>query len=112
MKMHAIIKTGGKQYSVKPGDVIRIEKLDREPGEEVELTEVLFVGGDEQKVGRPFVNGAKVTLVVTKQKKAPKVIIFKKKRRQGYRRFKTHRQPYTEVLVKNITFEGKAYAAN
>ena len=110
--MHAVIKTGGKQYSVKPGDVIRIEKLTREPGEEVELTEVLFVGGDDQKVGKPFVTGAKVTLLVTEQEKAPKVIIFKKKRRQGYRRFKTHRQPYTEVLVKNIMVDGKTYAAN
>lgn len=101
--MYAIIRTGGKQYKVQAGDVLKIEKLENTLGSELELTDVLMIGGDTPVVGQPFVKNAKVTLVVTKQEKDRKVIIFKKKRRQGYRRFKTHRQHFTEVFVKAIT---------
>ena len=105
--MYAIIRTGGKQYRVQPGDVIRVEKLDQKLGSEFDLTDILMVGGEAPVVGQPTVKNAKVTVVVTKQTKDRKVIIFKKKRRQGYRRFKTHRQPFTELFVKAISLEGK-----
>jgi large subunit ribosomal protein L21 len=113
--MYAIVRTGGKQYRVEPGDVLRLEKLDAALGTELDLTEVLAIGGDSLIVGEPTVANAKVTVVVTNQRKAPKVIIFKKKRRQGYRRLTGHRQPYTEVFVKaissptgTVTADGKA----
>lgn len=105
--MYAVIRTGGKQYRVQPGDVIRVEKLDNALGTELKLTDVLLVGGDTTVIGQPTVKNAEVTVVVTKQTKDKKVIIFKKKRRQGYRRFKTHRQPFTELFVKAISLDGK-----
>ncbi|MCB0386789.1 MAG: 50S ribosomal protein L21, partial [Bdellovibrionales bacterium] len=103
MKMYAIIRSGGKQYKVKAGDTLRVEKLEKELGSEFDLDEVLVVSGDKTYVGEPTVQGAKVTVVVTRQTKAPKVIVFKKKRRQGYRRMRGHRQPFTELFVKSIT---------
>lgn len=109
--MYAIIRTGGKQYKVQPGDVLRVEKLDADLGTEVQLTEVLAIGGDKMIVGEPTVKDARVTVVVTNQKKAPRVIIFKKKRRQGYRRLTGHRQPYTEVFVKAISGPGGTVTA-
>ncbi len=109
--MYAIIRTGGKQYKVQAGDVIRVEKLENALGSEFESAEVLMVGGDTPVIGQPLVSGAKVTLVVTKQTKDRKVIIFKKKRRQGYRRFKTHRQPFTELFVKAIAHGGQVTKA-
>jgi large subunit ribosomal protein L21 len=99
--MYAIIKAGGKQYTVKPGDVLRLEKLEAELGAELKL-DVLLVGGDKTFVGEGM-DKAAVTVVVTNQQRGPKVIVFKKKRRQGYRRMGGHRQPYTEVFVKSIT---------
>jgi large subunit ribosomal protein L21 len=110
--MYAIVRTGGKQYKVQPGDIIRVEKLDSDLGSEIELTEVLLVGGETAQVGQPTVKNAKVTVVVTKQARDRKVIIFKKKRRQGYRRFKTHRQPFTELFVKSISVDGKTSQAD
>jgi len=106
--MYAVIRTGGKQYKVQPGDVIRVEKLENALGSEFNLTEVLMVGGESPVVGQPTVSNAHVTVVVTKQTRDRKVIIFKKKRRQGYRRFKTHRQPFTELFVKAISLNGQA----
>jgi large subunit ribosomal protein L21 len=100
--MYAIIKTGGKQYTVKPGDVVRVEKLEAELGSELNMKDVLMVGGDKTFVGENLGN-AVVTVVVTNQQRGPKVIIFKKKRRQGYRRTGGHRQPFTEIFVKSIT---------
>lgn len=104
--MYAIVRTGGKQYRVQPGDVIRVEKLDQDLGAEFDITDVLMVGGDVTAA-----KGSAVTVVVTRQTKDKKVIIFKKKRRQGYRRFKTHRQPYTELFVKAISAGGKVVKA-
>lgn len=101
--MYAIIRSGGKQYKVQPGDVLRLEKLEADLGTELDLTEVLAIGGDELIVGEPMIKNAKVTVVVTNQRKGPKIIIFKKKRRQGYRRLTGHRQLYTEVFVKAIS---------
>lgn len=101
--MYAVIRTGGKQYKVQAGDVVQVEKLDQKLGSEFEINEVLMVGGETTHVGQPLVKGAKVTVVVTKQAKTRKVLIFKKKRRQGYRRLKSHRQEFTELFVKAIT---------
>jgi large subunit ribosomal protein L21 len=101
--MYAIIRTGGKQYKVQPGDTLRVEKLEKELGSEFDLTEILVVGGDKTFVGQPLVKNAKVTVVVTRQAQHPKVIIFKKRRRQGYRRLRGHRQQFTEIFVKSIT---------
>ncbi|MBX3020421.1 MAG: 50S ribosomal protein L21 [Bdellovibrionales bacterium] len=109
--MYAIIKAGGKQYTVKAGDVLRVEKLEAELGAELNL-DVLMIGGDKTFAGD---NAAKanVTVVVTNQQRGPKVIIFKKKRRQGYRRTGGHRQPYTELFVKSITSpEGQTVKAD
>ncbi|MBK7959838.1 MAG: 50S ribosomal protein L21 [Bdellovibrionales bacterium] len=101
--MYAVIQTGGKQYTVKPGDVLHIEKLDKDLGAEFDISEVVMLGGESNLVGQPLIKNAKVTVVVTKQSKARKVIIFKKKRRKSFRKFKTHRQPFTEIFVKSIT---------
>ncbi|MFN7728822.1 MAG: 50S ribosomal protein L21 [Bdellovibrio sp.] len=109
--MYAIIRTGGKQYKVQAGDVIRVEKIENPLGTEFNLTDVLMVGGDSPVFGQPLVKNALVTVVVTKQTRHRKVIIFKKKRRQGYRRFKTHRQPFTELFVKAIALDGRSTKA-
>lgn len=111
--MYAIIKTGGKQYRVQPGDVLRVEKMECELGSELELTDVLMVGGDQTHIGSPNVKDAKVTVVVTDLQRGPKVIFFKKKRRQGYRRMGGHRQWYTELFIKSITTpDGKSTSSD
>ncbi len=100
--MYAVVRTGGKQYKVKAGDVLRVEKLEKKVGEEFDLAEVLFLSGQSSVFGSPLVKDAKVTVVVTQQSKAPKIIVFKRRRRQGYRRLNGHRQPFTELFVKAI----------
>ncbi len=110
-QVYAVIKSGGKQYSVHPGDVIRVEKLELEPGQSLESKEVLLVGGALSEIGKPLVANASVKLVVKAQDRAPKVIVFKKNRRKGLRRFKTHRQPFTELFVESITAAGKTFKA-
>ena len=100
--MYAVIRTGGKQYKVKAGDVVRVEKLEKNLGDEFDMNEVLIVSGETTQFGSPLVKDAKVTVVVTQQSKNPKIIIFKRRRRQGYRRLTGHRQPYTELFVKSI----------
>jgi len=109
--MYAVIRAGGKQYKVQAGDVLRLEKIEAELGSELQFTDVLMVGGDKTIIGSPIVKDAKVTVVVTRQTKSPKVIVFKKKRRQGYRKLQGHRQFYTEVFVKAITAEGQSSKA-
>jgi len=100
---YAIIRTGGKQYRVEPGEKLRVEKLNQKLGASFEITDVLLVGGQETHVGTPVVSGAKVGVVVTQHAKAPKIMVFKKKRRKGYRKLKGHRQPFTELFVSYIT---------
>ncbi len=110
--MYAVIKTGGKQYRVSLGDVIQVEKLNAELGSEVTIQDVLLIGGETPVIGSPLVANAKVAFVVTKQAKTRKMIVFKKKRRQSYRKFKTHRQPFTELFVTAIhTPDGKVAKA-
>ena len=100
--MYAIIKTGGKQYSVEEGKVITIEKLDVEAGAEVAFDEVLLVSGDSVKIGQPTVAGAKVTGKVLEQGKGAKIRIFKYKAKSNYRRRQGHRQPFTKVQIEKI----------
>ena len=101
--MYAIVRTGGKQYRVKAGDKLRVEKLDKKLGDEFEIPEVLWIGGPDSFSGDPTISNAKVIAVVTHQTKAAKILVFKKKRRQGYRRMQGHRQWYTELFIKSIT---------
>ena len=97
--MYAVIKTGGKQYKVTTGDVVKVEKLAAEEGKEFIFNEVLAL---DDVIGTPFVNGASVKATVLKQSKDAKVIIFKKKRRQNYRRKNGHRQQITLVKITDI----------
>ena len=102
--MYAIIRSGGKQYRVQAGDTVRVDKLNRDLGAEFDLEEVLLVGGGEKTfIGEPNVEKAKVKVVVTEQGKGAKILVFKKKRRQGYRRTQGHRQTYTALFIKEIS---------
>ena len=107
--MFAVIKTGGKQYRVVPGDVLEIERLGGEAGQTIEFTEVLAVGSDAgTQIGAPLVAGAKVTAELVGQTRGPKLIVFKKRRRQNSRRKNGHRQEVTVLRVSGITAEGHA----
>ena len=97
--MFAVIKTGGKQYRVASGDVIKVEKLEAEAGSTVTLDQVLMVDG---KIGTPLVADALVSAEVIAQDRGPKIIVFKKKRRQNYRRKKGHRQDLTVLRITGI----------
>lgn len=100
--MYAIIETGGKQIKVEEGQAIYIEKLNATDGDTVTFDKVLFVGGDNVKVGSPVVEGATVTAKVEKQGRAKKIIVFKYKAKKNYRRKQGHRQPYTKVVIDKI----------
>ena len=101
--MYAIIKTGGKQYRISPGDVLRVERLPGERGDEVILDQVLLVtDGDAVQVGTPLVANATVRTEILRQGKGKKVLIFKKKRRKNYRRKQGHRQLFTALQVNEI----------
>jgi large subunit ribosomal protein L21 len=101
--MFAVINTGGKQYRVSEGTVLRIEKLTADAGSTVEFDQVLLVGqGDQVKVGKPFLGGAKVVATVQSHGKGDKVSIVKFRRRKHYLRMKGHRQHYTEIKVTGI----------
>jgi large subunit ribosomal protein L21 len=102
--MYAVVRSGGKQHRVAPGEAVRVERLPGGVGDRIELPEVLLVGGDDGnvRVGTPLLTGAKIVGTITAQERAPKIIIFKMKRRKGYRRHAGHRQFYTEVRVEGI----------
>ncbi len=102
--MQAVIKTGGKQYRVKSGDIIRVEKLKGNSGDTVEFSEVLMVSDSEKgsKVGSPLVENARVKGKILGHEKGEKIIVFKFKRKKGYRRKKGHRQVYTSVEITDI----------
>lgn len=101
--MYAIIQTGGKQYRVQEGDVLRVEKLDVEAGQTVEINQVLAVAKDGSlQVGSPVVEGAKAVLKVLEHGKGKKIIIFKYKPKKNYRKKQGHRQPFTKVVVEKI----------
>ncbi|MDH4164062.1 MAG: 50S ribosomal protein L21 [Nitrospirota bacterium] len=101
--MYAVIKTGGKQYKVAPGDLLRVEKLDAKKGDAVEINEVLMVAdGDKMNVGKPTIANAKVTAEVMGEGRGEKLLIFKHRRRKGFRRTNGHRQNFTTLKVKEI----------
>jgi large subunit ribosomal protein L21 len=101
--MFAVINTGGKQYRVSEGTVVRVEKLDAEAGATIEFEQVLLVGeGASVAVGAPYVAGAKVTATVQSHGKTDKVPVVKFRRRKHYLRMKNHRQQYTEIKVTGI----------
>jgi len=104
--MYAVIRTGGKQYKVAQGDVLRVEKVVGQIGEKVILDDVLFIGGNsDAKVGTPTLPGVKVTAEIVNQGLAKKIIVFKKKRRKSYSRKQGHRQRLTTLRIVEIQAE-------
>jgi len=100
----AVIKTGGKQYIVKEGDKLRLEKIDAKEGDEIRFSEVLLVGDEKDiKIGSPFVSDAKVTGKALKQGRAKKIIVFHYHSKTRYKKKAGHRQPYTEVEITGIS---------
>ena len=100
--MYAIIETGGKQYKVAAGDVIRVEKLDVKEGDSVNFDKVLVVADNEVLVGTPYVSGKVVNATCLKQGKDKKVVVYKYKRKSGYHKKNGHRQLFTEVKINSI----------
>ena len=101
--MYAVIHTGGKQYKVAPGDVLKVEKLEAKKGDTIEIKEVFMISdGDKVSVGKPTLASAMVTAEVMGDVKGEKILIFKHRRRKGYRRTNGHRQNYTTLKVKDI----------
>ena len=104
--MYAVIKTGGKQYKVSPGDKIKVEQIPADIGADIQIDQVLAVGnGDQFKFGAPLVGGAAVSATVLAQGRHPKVRIYKMRRRKHYRKQQGHRQNYTELLISQIASE-------
>jgi large subunit ribosomal protein L21 len=101
--MYAVIKTGGKQFQVSEGDVIQVEKLEGQPGDTVEIDEVLMLRTDDEiKIGTPMVEGVAVSGTIVDQVKGKKIIVYKFKRRKDYRRKQGHRQRYTNLRIDSI----------
>jgi large subunit ribosomal protein L21 len=100
--MYAIFRTGGRQFKVSPGDVIKVERLPGEPGSQVEFNHVFAVRKEGLSVGTPLVENAKVTGVILRNARAPKIRVLKYKRKKQYRRTGGHRQPYSEIQIKDI----------
>ncbi len=100
---YAVIRTGGKQYRVSEGDVVRIERLPGQTGDKVTLDEILFIGGNgEVKIGTPRLANAKVVGEIVSQGRAKKILVFKKKRRKSYSRKRGHRQQLTALRITEI----------
>lgn len=102
--MYAIIETGGKQYYINKNSKLYVEKLPNKPGEEISLDNVLMIGGEDRKIGTPYVEGAKVIAEVLAQTRAPKVLVFKRRRRKDSKTMHGHRQDCTVLRIKEITF--------
>ena len=101
--MYAIVRTGGKQYQVATGEKLRVEKITGKVGDVVELADVLMIAdGDDIKVGQPILNDALVNARIVEQDKAKKILVFKKKRRKGYRVKRGHRQFFTALEITDI----------
>jgi large subunit ribosomal protein L21 len=100
--MYAVFKTGGKQYRVEQGDKLRVEKLPGQVGEMVTFDQVLLIGGEAIRLGKPLVGGAKVEAKILGQDLARKIVVFKFRRRKNYRRKRGHRQPFTALEITGI----------
>ena len=107
--MYAVIRAGGKQYRVAPGDVIRIEKIAPASDRKVEFDDVMLVSPSEGQVSRP--DGARVTGRVVEEGRADKILVFHYKRKKQYKRLRGHRQPFTAVRITEIAFDGQKFAA-
>lgn len=104
MNSYAIVQTGGKQYRVSEGDVLKVEKLEAKEGEEVKLDDVLFAKSSDQVLsGRPKVMGASVTAQVIRQLRAPKILVYKERQKKVYKKTQGHRQWLTELRIKSIS---------
>ncbi len=102
--MYAVVKTGGKEYRISQGDVIRVEKIEGEVGDQVTLKDILMVSQEGQvRLGNPLVTDAVITGEIVQQVRGKKVLIYKMKRRKNYRRTKGHRQTYTYIRVNDIS---------
>ena len=99
---HAVIRTGGKQYRISAGDIVRVEKLVGNPGDKVSFDDVLFIGGDSPKFGNPTVAGAKVSGEIVAQDRGEKLIVYKFRKRKKYRRKAGHRQYFTAVKITEV----------
>jgi large subunit ribosomal protein L21 len=102
--VYAIIQSGGRQVKVTPGAIVTLDRVEAEPGTEITSDQVLFFGDDGGAVraGEPYVPGVRVVATVLGESRGPKIRVFKKKRRKGFRRTKGHRSTYTRVQVKDI----------
>ena len=107
--MYAVIRTGGKQYRVAPGDVIRVESQGASTESAVEFNDVLAVSGDEGQIGKPA--EARVVGEVVEQGRSPKVLVFHYKRKKQYKKLRGHRQPFTAVRITEIAFDGQKFTA-
>ncbi|MBV9080091.1 MAG: 50S ribosomal protein L21 [Elusimicrobia bacterium] len=104
MNPYAIVRTGGKQYRVAEGDVVTVDKLEAEAGQEVTLEQVLFAkNGEKSLTGQPSINGASVTAQVIRQLRAPKIIVYKERQKKVYKKTQGHRQSLTELRIKSIS---------
>ena len=102
--MYAVLSTGGKQYKVEEGDILRIEKISGDVGTSVSFDKVLmFSDGEKVRVGSPLIDGISVSAHIVEQDKAKKILVFKYKRRKNYRRKQGHRQPFTAVKIDSIS---------
>ena len=108
--MYAVIRAGGKQYRVAPGDVIRVEKLATGTDGQVEFPEVLAVSGGEGKVGKPE-SAARVVGEVVEEGRSPKILVFHYKRKKQYKKLRGHRQSYTAVRITEIAYDGQSFKA-
>jgi large subunit ribosomal protein L21 len=99
---HAVIRTGGKQYRVSEGDVLKVERLDGGAGDKISFDEVLMISGDEPRFGKPLIEGAKVSGEIVEQGLGEKLVIFKFQRRKRYKRKNGHRQCFTAVKITGI----------
>lgn len=105
--MYAVVNSGGKQYKVQKGDILRVERMDGQVGDTVDFDRVLmFNDGEEVQIGQPLVEDVKVRGEIVAQDKAKKILVFKYKRRKGYRRTQGHRQPFTAVRIDRIGPDG------
>jgi len=109
--MYAVIRTGGKQYRVAPGDVIRIEKMQAEKSGHLEFTDVLAVSAEAGQIARPQGEGARVLGDIVEQGRADKILVFHFKRKKQYKKLAGHRQPFTAVRITEIAFDGHKFTA-
>jgi large subunit ribosomal protein L21 len=110
--MYAVVNSGGKQYKVQKGDILRVERMDGQVGDTVDFDRVLmFNDGEEVRIGQPLLEDVKVRGEIVAQDKAKKILVFKYKRRKGYRRTQGHRQPFTAVRIDRIGPNGASAEA-